>query len=66
MLSLLDILSKFAEIIFEQYGLNITSCKTISGLSFKLYISNFYNKNYNIKLIKGGVEKEIWKGYYGG
>jgi len=52
--------------VYEEYGLNITKFKTVSALSLQIYLSNFYEDKYDIKLIKGSLEKEIRKGYYGG
>jgi len=66
LLSLLEILFKFSKIVYDEYGLNITDFKTISGLSLHIYLSNFYDTKNNIKLIKGSLEKEIRKAYYGG
>lgn len=57
LLSLLEILLKFSKIVYDEYGLNITDFKTISGLSLHIYLSNFYENKYNIKLIKGSLEK---------
>lgn len=64
--SLLDLVLKFNDIIYNNFSLNITSSKTISGLSLNIYLSHFYNRNFNIKMIKGYVESEIRKAYYGG
>ena len=66
LLSLVEILLKFSKIVYEEYGLNITKFKTVSALSLQIYLSNFYDDKYDIKLIKGSLEKEIRKGYYGG
>jgi hypothetical protein len=59
-------LIKFANICYDEFGVNITKHKTYSGLSFYIYLSNFYNIDYNITMIKGGVESEIRKSYFGG
>lgn len=64
--SLLEVLLKFSNIVYNEYGLNITDFKTISSLSLHIYLSNFYDQKYNIKLIKGRLEKEIRNAYYGG
>jgi len=64
--SLLELLLKFSEIVYSEYGLNITEFKTISGLSLHIYLSNYYKQKYNIKLIKGNLETEIRSAYYGG
>nr|QWO71429.1 DNA polymerase [Termitomyces sp. K1Ac] len=64
--TLLEIMENFANIIYTNFSINITSCKTISGLSLYIFLSNFSDFNLNIKEIKGGIEKEIRKAYYGG
>nr|QWO71428.1 DNA polymerase [Termitomyces sp. K1Aa] len=64
--TLLEIMEKFANTIYNNFSINITSCKTISGLSLYIFLSNFFDFNLNIKEIKGGIEKEIRTAYYGG
>lgn len=66
LLSLLEIIIKFSNVIYKESQINITSCKTISGLSLKLYLSKYYDIDDNIAIIKGVVEKEIRKAYFGG
>ena len=61
MSTLLEVMEEFSKINHNEFGVNITSSKTISGLSLKIYLSNFYNRKFNIKEIKGGIEKEIRK-----
>lgn len=50
---------KFSKIVYNNYGLNITDLKTISSLSLHIYLYNFYNIKYDIKLIKGRIEKKL-------
>nr|QWO71437.1 DNA polymerase [Termitomyces sp. T123] len=64
--TLREILEKFGQMVYSNFGINITSCKTISGLSLKIFLSNYYKLDYNIREIKGSIEKEIRKAYYGG
>jgi hypothetical protein len=64
--SLHEVLLKFSNIVYNNYGINITDFKTISSLSLHIYLSNFYNIKYDIKLIKGRIEKQIREAYYGG
>jgi len=53
--------------IFDEYHLNITNYKTYSSLGLAIFRSNFYNINNNkINIIKGNLEKEIRKAYFGG
>ncbi len=66
LLSLNEIMIKFAKMIFNDFNLNITKYKTISSLSLQIFLSNYYNLNSNITIIKGNVEEEIRKSYFGG
>ena len=66
LITLLEIMIKFAQIIYDHFGINITTCKTIAGLSLKIYLSNYYKLNFKIKEIKGRIETEIRKAYFGG
>ena len=63
---LLEIMTKFSELNFNKFAVNITKNKTISGLSLKIYMSEFYKYDYNFKIIKGDVEREIRQAYFGG
>jgi hypothetical protein len=63
---LLQILIKLNKEIFNNYGLNITSYNTIASLALAIFLSNFYDPKYNLKVIKGQVEDEIRSAYYGG
>lgn len=65
--SLREILIIFATEIYDSYHINITNYKTLPGIAFHIYLSNFYNRNKNgIKIIKGDIEKIIRSAYYGG
>nr|QWO71416.1 DNA polymerase [Termitomyces sp. T60a]QWO71419.1 DNA polymerase [Termitomyces sp. T99] len=66
LITLLEIMKKFSQSVYEHFGINITTCKTISGLSLKIYLSNFYKLGFNFKEIKGRIESEIRKAYFGG
>ncbi len=66
LLSLKEIMFKFNDIIYNDFKLNITRFKTISGLSFNVYLSRYYNPDVKIKVIKGHVENELRKAYFGG
>nr|AYE93223.1 DNA polymerase [Termitomyces sp.]AYE93269.1 DNA polymerase [Termitomyces sp.] len=59
-------MTKFTQIVYDHFGINITTCKTIAGLSLKIYLSNYYKLNFNLKEIKGRIETEIRKAYFGG
>lgn len=68
LLSLLEIVNIFgpSNDVYDKFGLNITDSKTASSLSLKTYLSTFYKNKYNIKIIRGNIEDEIRKAYYGG
>ena len=59
LIALNEILIKFANIIFDEYHLNITKYKTYSSLGLAIFRSNFYNisDNPKINIIKGNLEK---------
>jgi hypothetical protein len=64
--SLLEILLKFNQVIFDQYSVNINRYNTIASLAMGIFTSNFYDLDSNLHIIKDVVEKEIRAGYYGG
>lgn len=64
--SLLEIMFKFNNIIYDSYSLNITEHKTASSLSLNIYCSNYYKNSFNISIQKGFVEREIRKSFFGG
>jgi len=51
--------------VYEEYGLNITKFKTVSALSLQIYLSNFYDDKYDIKLIKEVLKRNrkrvLWR-----
>lgn len=67
-LGLLEAITKFSDIIYNKYQLNITKFKTLPGLSLAAYRSSYLPENLNkkLKMIKGGLENEIRKSYFGG
>jgi hypothetical protein len=64
-ISLLQILIKFNNEIFEDYSVNITSYNTIASLALGILLSNFFPKA-SLCVIKGQIEDEIRSAYYGG
>jgi hypothetical protein len=64
--ALLEVVSKYSNFIFKNYGLNITKNNTLSGLALKIYLSSFYKYKKNFKIIKGNIESDIRKAYFGG
>ena len=45
---------------------NLTSVKTASGLSLLVYASKYYKPLFKIPILKGFLEAEIRKAYFGG
>jgi DNA polymerase type B, organellar and viral len=67
LLSLFEVIMKFKEIIFYKFGVNITRVRTISGLAFLIFTSNYYDhKKIPIHFTKGKLENFVRKAYYGG
>jgi hypothetical protein len=65
-IGLLEILTKLNNEIYSNFGLNINSYNTIASLALAIYLSNYYNPKFNLKIIKGQIENEIRSAYYGG
>lgn len=63
--SLHQVLSRFNELIFDKYNLNINNYPTLSSLSFGIYRAH-YLKDFKILLIGGQIFKDIREGYFGG
>lgn len=66
LISLYQVLNKFYEYVFNKTSLNISNYKTISSLAYNVYFSNYYKKEYDIKIIDNKIEKDIRQSYYGG
>jgi hypothetical protein len=64
--ALLEVVSKYSNFIFKNYGINITKNNTLSGLALKIYLSSFYKYKNKFKIIKGNIESDIRKAYFGG
>jgi hypothetical protein len=63
---LYKIMEKFKTIIYDNFDINIERSKTIPGLAITIYLSNFYEPKYNIRVIKGDIENNIRSSYSGG
>jgi len=63
---LLEAVTKFSKIIFDNHKLNITKFKTLPSLALGVYISNYKPEDLDIRMIKGEIEREIRTSYYGG
>lgn len=63
--SLYEVLIKANKQIFLDYNIDMTDSLTISGLSVRVFLKNFYSKN--IPLVnKASIYRDIKKAYYGG
>jgi hypothetical protein len=63
---LYKIMDKFKTIIYDNFDVNIERSKTAPGLAMVIYLSNYYKPKYNIKVIKGDIERNIRSSYSGG
>lgn len=64
-IALYQILSKFNQLIFNQFQINIKKYPTLPSLSFAIFSPN-YNKSELIPMISGQVNFDIRKSYTGG
>lgn len=63
---LYDIINQYSKEIYDQYNINITSCTTLASLSNKIYFTNYYSQNFNIRKINGKLADFIRESYKGG
>jgi hypothetical protein len=63
---LLEVMMLIGQNYFNKYSLNITKYYTLPGLAIAIFFSNYHNKDHNIKMVKGIVEKDIRSAYKGG
>lgn len=63
---LVDVMKTFSEVIFNDFGVNVSKTSSYSSLSKLVYLSNYYNYKFKIPVISGYVEDFIRQGYYGG
>jgi hypothetical protein len=64
---LYDALISFSKEIWNDYGVNITQRKTISGLTLLIYQVNYLKKcGYKIPIIGGNIDKYFREAYFGG
>ena len=67
LISLFNVVMAFNKIIYNKFKVNITRVRTISGLAFIIFTSNYYDDNKTpIYFTKGKIEKFIRKSYVGG
>lgn len=64
--TLYQIIDKFANIIFDEIRLDISKYPTISSLSLAIFRCRFLKDNYNIPIITGQMYNDISLSYTGG
>jgi len=64
-ISLYQIMSKFIQIIFDRFNVNVNDHGTLTGISFKIFRSHYLTKD-QISNIQGMVYNQIKPGYTGG
>ena len=65
-LGLLEVLNKVSLYYYKEFGLNITKYMTLPSLAKSVFGFNFYDEKYQIKMIKGPLERFIRDAYFGG
>ena len=65
-LGLLEGLNKGSLYYFKEFGVNIPKYMTLPSLAMAVFGFNFYDEKYQIKMIKGPLEKFIRDAYFGG
>jgi hypothetical protein len=63
---LLEVILKFSKTYYDKYQVNVTKYRTLPGLTFAMFTSNFYDEENSIKMVKGSLEKDIRSSYFGG
>jgi hypothetical protein len=63
---LLEVLNKISLYYFNNFEVNITNYMTLPSLAMAVFGYNFYDENYEIKMIKGPLEGFIREAYFGG
>jgi len=63
---LLEVMLKFSKTYYEKYHVNVTKYRTLPGLTFAMFTSNFYDEENTIKMVKGSLETDIRSSYFGG
>jgi hypothetical protein len=53
LISLYEVMEKFADMVYLKFGINLAQIKTASSLSLSIYTSNYYKLKYNIPILKG-------------
>lgn len=64
-ISLYEILTKFNQMIFDKFKLNINNYPTLPSLSFGIFRTH-YLKDDSIHMISGNIDKDIRESYTGG
>jgi hypothetical protein len=63
---LYEVVRLFSSTIYDKYSLNVSSFYTLPSLSLAVFLNEFHNKDLEIKMIRGQVEKDIRSAYHGG
>jgi len=63
---LFEVISLFSMTIYNNYSLNVNSFYTLPSLSLAVFLNEFHNKELEIKMVRGQVEKDIRSAYHGG
>jgi hypothetical protein len=64
-ISLFQIVTKFNNLIFDRFKLNINNYPTLPGLSFAIFRSQYLKKD-SIHMLSGDIANDIRQGYTGG
>ena len=64
--ALYEVVHKFAETLFNQYGVRLTESLTVPSLAMKVFRSNYLAEGMSIPYLSGKVDREIRQAYFGG
>ena len=65
-IALYQVISKFSELIFKEFNINVSSISTLPSLAFKIFRANYLPKNIKLPIISGKIYSDISKAYFGG
>lgn len=66
LVSLMEILKVFTNLIKKEYNLDVGRSVSISALAFRIFRAIYYKEELNVKIIHGNVYKDIKRGFFGG
>ena len=64
--SLHNVISNFAVQIFETFNINISKCPTLPSLAFRIFRTQYMDKNLKLPVLVNQTFKDISKSYFGG